>query len=283
MNLPALPRKPPTTRASAPPPTQLDDPGGDPGRLSRSRCTCCRSGARHRERRGVPQDGGGRVGAPLLVHAPGFLARGGNDSRTLFTKRFVRDIGGAAADEALSALSRARTSARGRKSKIAKPCRGRAITFDDFLRLDKGTGTRLVLTISSLRLAHLERHLRLPLTARAATRRALRFRRRSAFFAPRASSRPANPAFELWPALSLPSSIRNGEWDTCCTRFMDSIDPTAPSSASFSATSSFSSWYCFKRFSFLFLEGPMPWNLWHKSRNASSGSSCVRTRRTCPG
>ena len=38
----------------------------------------------------------------LLVHAPGFLARGGNDSRTLFTKRFVRDaLRGAAADEAL--------------------------------------------------------------------------------------------------------------------------------------------------------------------------------------
>ena len=51
----------------------------------------------------VPQDAVADVSARrLLVHAPGFLARGGNDSRTLFTKRFVRDaLRGAAADEAL--------------------------------------------------------------------------------------------------------------------------------------------------------------------------------------
>ena len=51
----------------------------------------------------VPQDAVADASARrLLVHAPGFLARGGNDSRTLFTKRFVRDaLRGAAADEAL--------------------------------------------------------------------------------------------------------------------------------------------------------------------------------------
>mmetsp|Transcript_11536 Transcript_11536/g.42733 ORF Transcript_11536/g.42733 Transcript_11536/m.42733 type:complete len:258 (-) Transcript_11536:1337-2110(-) len=56
-------------------------------------------------------------------------------------------------------------------------------------------------------------------------------------------------------------------------RFMLSMDPTAPSFASFSAIflTFISSWYCFNRFSFLFLEGSMPWNLWHKSRNASFG------------
>ena len=57
----------------------------------------------HDAEKGAPRDAVADASARrLLVHAPGFLAHEGDDPRTRFTRRFVRDaLRGASRDEAL--------------------------------------------------------------------------------------------------------------------------------------------------------------------------------------